>query len=299
MNRLEAMAILVKVAETGSLTAAARASKTPLPSVSRKLSELEAHLGARLLSRTTRRIALTEAGAAYVEASRRILEEVEQAERAVSGEFQTPRGELVIGAPIVFGRLHMTPVIAEFLRNFQEISARLALSDRNADLVQDHIDVALRIGALVDSPIRARRLGEVRRILCASPEYLARRGVPQSPEDLERHDGIVFETLDPRAPWAMGAHSAHPRRRLSVNTADAALDAAIAGLGVTRALSYQAAEALADGRLVRLLTAFEPEPLPVHLLFEGREPMPLKLRSFLDFAAPRLTLRLSVAHAAF
>jgi DNA-binding transcriptional LysR family regulator len=298
MDRLEAMAILVKVAETGSFTGAARALNTPLPSVSRKISELEAHLGARLLTRSTRRLAITEAGAAYIAAARRILEDIDAAERSASGEFQTPRGELTIAAPIVFGRLHVAPVVAEFLRSFPDISVRLALSDRNADLLADQIDVALRIGALADSSLLARRVGEVRQVCCASPDYLARRGAPDTPEDLARHDGVAFGVFDQRTAWTFGRRgefSAQPRVRLSVNTAEAALDAALAGVGITRALSYQAAQALRQGGLVRLLQAFEPEPIPVHLLFDGSGPTPLKLRSFLDFAAPRLSALLAAA----
>ena len=295
MDRLKAMALLVKVAETGSLTAAARALKAPLPSVSRRIGELEAHLGARLLARTTRRLALTESGAAYVAASRRILEQVEQAERAAAGEGDAPRGELVVAAPIVFGRLHMTPVIAGFLAQFPDVNVRLILSDRNANLVGDQIDVALRIGALADSALTARRVGEVRRIVCASPEYLALNGAPATPEDLERHACIAFESLEDRAVWRFGERVAQPRVRFSVNTAEAALEAAAAGAGIARTLSYQAGGALAKGGLVRLLQAFEPAPVPVQLLFEGRGPTPSKLRAFLDFAAPRLSMRLAEA----
>jgi DNA-binding transcriptional LysR family regulator len=302
MDRLEAMATLVRVADAGSLTAAAKAMRQPLPSVSRRIAELEARLGAKLLIRTTRRLALTEAGAVYVAACRRILDEVEEAERAAASEFQTPRGELVVAAPVVLGRQYVAPILTEFLALFPEIGVRLLLSDRNADLVEDHIDAAVRLGALADSALLVRRLGEVRRIVCASPGYLARAGTPDTPEALRAHALIVFDAPGAALPWRFGAAGAevvNARARLTVNTAEAALDAALAGAGITRILSYQASTEVAEGRLVRLLPAFEPAPIPVHLMFDGRDPMPLKLRSFLDFAAPRLTARLSLAQAAF
>ena len=174
MDRLEAMSILVAVVETGSLSAAGRRLGVPLPTVSRKLSELEAHLNARLLIRSTRKLALTDAGAEYLEACRRILEQVGDAERAASGEFSVPRGELVVTAPIVFGRLHVLPVVNAFLARFPEIDVRLVLSDRNLHLIDDHIDVAVRIGALADSNMVATRVGSVRSVVCGSPRVLRR-----------------------------------------------------------------------------------------------------------------------------
>ena len=233
------MAVLIEVVEAGSLTAAARRLGQPLPSVSRKLAEFESHLGAKLLVRTTRRLALTEAGEAFVAASRRILDEVEAAERAASGEFQAPRGELIVAAPVVFGRLHMTPVVSEFLAAFPQIRVRLRLSDRNADLVEERIDVALRIGALPDSALLATRVGEVRRIVCASPSYLAAKGVPQIPEDLASHDCVTFDQLPSAGNWSFGGDERRlvaPPARLVVNTAEAALDAALLGELVPAAL---------------------------------------------------------------
>lgn len=302
MDRLEAMAILAEVAEAGSLTAAARRLGQPLPSVSRKLAEFEARLGAKLLIRTTRRLALTEAGETFVAASRRILDEVEEAERAASGEYRAPRGDLVVAAPVVFGRLHVTPVVAEFLAGFPQIRVRLRLGDRNADLIEERIDVALRIGALPDSALLATRIGEVRRVVCASPGYLAANGEPRTPEDLVTRDCVTFDQLPSAGLWSFGRDERRqiaPRTRLVVNTAEAALDAAMLGVGLTRLLSYQAAGAVATGRLRLVLTEFEPAPSPVHLIYEARGPVPLKLRSFLDFAAPRLRARLSEAQAAF
>ena len=186
MDRLEAMSLLVAVAEAGSLSAAGRKLGVPLPTVSRKISDLEAHLNTRLLTRSTRKLALTDSGVAYVAAAKRILDEVSEAERAASGEHAAPRGDLVITAPVVFGRLHVLPVIAEFLGRWPEINVRLVLADRNLHLIDDHIDMAVRIGALADSALVATRVGAVRRVVCGSPAYFAAHGVPKSPEDLVR-----------------------------------------------------------------------------------------------------------------
>ncbi len=295
MDRLEAMAMLVAAVEGGSLSAASRALRVPLPTISRKISELESHIGARLLVRSTRRLALTDAGAAYLEASRRILEQVREAERAAAGEYGAPKGELVLTAPIHFGRLHVLPVVAQFLAQYPEIDVRLALSDRNVHLLDDHVDMAVRIGVLPDSEMTATRVGSVRSVVCASPAWLAAHGAPETPQALS---GLACVTLDlgsSATTWRFKApDTAVPvRSRLSVNTAEAALDAAMAGVGVTRVLSYQAASAVAAGALRIVLDAFEPEPLPVSLVHAGQARLPLKMRAFLDFAAPRLRAALA------
>ncbi len=296
VDRLDSMSILVAVVEAGSLSAAARRLRTPLATVSRKISELEAHLGTRLLNRTTRRLVLTEAGESYIAACRRILEEVDEAERAAAGEYSAPRGELIVTAPIVFGRLHVLPVVIDFLRAYAEIAIRLTLADHAVNLLEEHVDVAVRIGALPDSSLVATRLGAIRRVVCASPGYFAARGVPQMPADLAAHDCVAFEGTSGTA-WrfAQGKseESVAVRPRLVVNTAEAAIDAAIAGLGVTRVLSYQAAEALRAGTLALALAAFEPAPSPVHLVHAGGRLLPQKLRAFRDFAAPRIKARLA------
>ena len=201
MDRLEAMSLLIAVAEAGSLSAAGRKLGVPLPTVSRKISELEAHLMTRLLIRSTRKLALTEQGAAYVAAAKRILDEVSEAERAASGEHASPRGDLVITAPIVFGRLHVLPVIAEFLKQWPEINVRLVLSDRNLHLIDDHIDIAVRIGALADSALAATRVGAVRRVVCGSPAYFAAHGVPRRPEDLAALSAVTFDQLSSPEHW--------------------------------------------------------------------------------------------------
>jgi DNA-binding transcriptional LysR family regulator len=292
MDRFEAMSLLLAVTDAGSLSAASRRLGVPLATVSRKISALEAHLGARLLIRSSRNLALTEAGAAYVAACRRILEELGEAERAASGEYRQPKGHLVITAPIVFGRLHVLPVVADFLKTYPEIAIRLTLADRVVNLMEEHIDVAVRIGALPDSALVATKVGAIRRIVCASPDYLASRGTPEIPADLAAHDCIAFEGLTSPVEWRFRKGKAEMtipvHSRLVVNTAEAAVDAAIAGLGVTRVLSYQATVARRAGDLAVILERFEPEPSPVSLVHGGQGPLPLKTRAFIDFAVPRL-----------
>ena len=292
MDELGGMRVFVAIAAGGSLSAAARALGVPLASVSRRLAALEARLGARLLSRSTRRMAITETGARYLAAARRVLAEVEQLERSVSGEAGELDGRLAITAPIVFGRVYVLPVITEFLQRHPRIEVRLTLADRNFELIEESIDAAVRIGALPDSSLTAVRVGTMRRISCASPAYLKSRGTPAQPEELAAHDCISFSGLSSPERWAFpgkrGVRSVAVRSRLVVNTAEAAVDAAIAGVGVTRVLAYQAAAALADGRLVRVLERFEPPAVPVSIVHgERRAPRP-KLREFVALAAERL-----------
>lgn len=292
MDRFEAMGLLVTVAEAGSLSAAGRRLGIPLSSVSRKIADLEAHLGTRLLTRAGRQASLTEEGRAYLVACRRILEDVQEAERAAAGEYRTPRGELVVTAPMVFGRLHMLPVVLDFLAAFPEVDVRLALIDRRLQLVEDHVDLALRIGPLADSALVALKLGTMRRVVVASSAYLARRGIPASPAELADHDCIDAAGVRPTSNWAFDTRVA-VRSRLDVNTAEAAIDAAIAGVGLARVLYYQAVGALREGKLALVLEEFEPEPWPVSLVHAGLGLLPLKLRAFIDFAAPALRKRLA------
>lgn len=297
MDRLESMTMLVAAVEAGSLSAAARRLGTPLATLSRKVSELEAHLRTRLLNRSSRRLTLTDAGQSYLTACKRILDQIAEAERAATGEYRAPKGELVLSAPLVFGRIHVLPVVAEFLRTYPEIDVRMLLSDRVTNLLDDHIDVAIRISALPDSSLQAARIGEIHRVVCASAAYLAARGTPSKPEDLRDHDCVTFEGMNAPQTWRFKAKRKTDtlvpiRARLAVNTAEAAIDAAIGGIGLTRVLSYQTADAERAGTLVRVLRAFEPDPTPIHLVHGGQQPLPLKLRAFVDFAAPRLKARL-------
>ena len=297
MDRFDAMRILIAAVDGGSLSAASRSLGMPLPTVSRRVSELEAMLGAQLVVRTSRRLQLTDAGGAFVAASRRILEDLQVAERAASGEYDAPRGELLVTASIMFGKLHVAPVVLAFLGAYPEVKVRVVLADHVVDLTESHIDVAIRIGALPDSGLVALRLGEIRWITCASPDYLARRGVPKIPADLENHDCLAFEGLQTARIWSFADKgrtvNISIRPRFSINTADAVIDAAVAGVGIARLTSYQTAQALRDGRLTRFLSDYSPPPVPVHLVHTGPPMLPLKLRAFLDFATPRLRADLS------
>lgn len=292
MDRIDAMRVFLKVVETGSLSAAARSLHSPLPTVSRKMADLEKLLGARLITRTNRNVVLTDAGRQYLSAARDILERIEEAERLVSGEYLSPKGDLTIAAPIVFGRLHLLPVITEFLKAFPEINMKLTLSDRNNNLAEDHIDVALRIGEPADSSLIAIRLGLVRQTVYASREYLQARGEPLHPRDLSAHQCIAFEGVQSSHAWPFRdedhTFSVEIRPRLAVNTAEAAIDATACGLGLTRVMSYQARKSVEQGLMEPVLEQFELPPVPVHLLYLPDAVLPLKLRVFLDFAGPRL-----------
>ena len=296
MDRLEAMSVFAAIVDAGSLSAAGRKLDIPLATVSRKLSDLEAHLRTRLLTRSTRQLVLTDDGRVYLESCRQILEQVDEAERTASGAYSSVRGELVIAAPIVFGRLHVVPVIAAFLEQHPDVDARLALGDRNVNLLEEHVDVALRIGELPDSGLIAKQLGSIRRVVCASPDYLLRFGTPQSPADLSAHRCVTFEGLMSSSFWIFDVASTSRRisirSRLAVTTADAAIAAATAGVGVTRVLSYQVADALREGQLVRVLAEHEPPGAPVSLVYSGQGRLPMKSRAFLDFAGPPLRQRL-------
>lgn len=296
MDRLEAMSIVLAAVQAGSLSGAGRQLRMPLATVSRKVSDLEQHLGTRLFLRAGRQLLLTEAGRAYVVACQHILEAVGEAERAASGEYRAPKGELVITAPIVMGRFHVLPVINEFLGAFPDIDVRLLLADRIVDLAEDHVDLAIRIAALEDSSMIALGIGSLRLVVCASPSYLDRFGEPRVPSDLQHHDCVAFDALTASKRWSFskaGKQLVAPLRcRLRVNTAEAAIDAAIGGVGLTRVLSYQVAEAVRAGTLRLVLRDFESAALPVSMIYPGTRLLPLKLRAFIDFAAPRLRERL-------
>ena len=288
MNQLESLRAFVTAVDAGSLSAAARELAMPLPTLSRKVAALERHLGTALLVRTSRRLAITEAGQAYVATARRLLEELAEADRAARGEYQEPRGELAIAAPLVFGRLYVLPIVAELLREYPDIRVRLVLSDRYANLVEDHLDVAVRIGELPATGLIALRVGTVRHVTCASPAYLEARRRPKRPLELARHACIAFEpALATTVEWRFAEETVAIRPRLAVTTADAAIDAAIAGLGIVRVLSYQSRVPERDHRLQRVLASFEPPAIPVQLVRLGPL-IPRKVRAFLDLAATRL-----------
>ena len=270
MDRLLTLEMFVAVASEGGFAAAARKLNSSPPAVTRGIAALEARLGTVLFHRSTRAVALTDEGAAFLEQARRILADLAGAERELRGATAEPRGQLYVTAPVMFGRLHVLPVVGALMAEHRELMVRMMLIDRNVRIVEEGIDVAVRIGALSDSGLKAVRIGWVRQMLVASPAYLARRGAPQGVDDLAGHD--LIGTMGPRATsdWqlASGRWRLDPRPRLVVNTVDAALAAAEAGLGIANLLSYQLADALAAGRLIALLADDQPPALPVHLLFE-------------------------------
>lgn len=301
MDRFEAMRTLVAAVDGGSLSAASRSLNVPLPTVSRRVSDLESFLGSHLVVRTSRKLLLTEAGTAYVASARRVLEELSEAERAASGEYRAPRGELLVSAPIAFGALNVAPIVHDFLAAYPDVTVRLVLSDGVIDLVESHVDVAVRIGRLPDSALVARKVGEIRWVVCASPDYLERRGRPETPDALAHHDCIAFEGLQRYREWPFVDGNAEQQvtinPRFSVNTADGVVAGAVAGVGIARVLSYQAVASIRAGTLVPILVDRAPLPMPVHLVHAPHQQQPLKLRAFLDFVAPRLQQRLqAIAH---
>jgi DNA-binding transcriptional LysR family regulator len=298
MDRLDAMSVFAAIVDGGSLSAAGRRLNVPLATVSRKLADLEAHLKTRLITRSTRKLVLTDAGRDYLEACRQILEQVDEAERAACGAYAKIKGQLVVAVPIVFGRLHVVPVAAAFLEAHPEVDIQLRLGDRNVNLIEEHVDVALRIGALPDSNLVATQVGTIRRVVCASPAYLERFGWPHSLDDLDTHQCITFDSLEAATAWTFAGtdgqkRQARVRSRMTVSTADAAIEAAMLGLGLTRVLSYQVADALRDGRLVRVLVDEESPAVPASLIYPAQGRLPMKTRAFIDFAVGRLRDRLS------
>lgn len=299
MDRLDAMSVLLSAVESGSLSKASRDLRLPLATVSRKVAELEAHLKATLLIRSAKGLELTPAGRSYVTAAKSILEQLTEAERAAAGEYTEPKGDLVVTAPIMFGRIHVLPVVTRFLEAYSEVSVGLVMTDRVTHFLEDQVDIALRIGVLPDSNLIATRLGAVRHVICASPDYLAANGIPTTLDDIAKHRLVSFQSVSALSSWIFeraGAETAVSfRSRLSVNTIDAAIDAALSGAGLVRAVSYQIADHVRAGRLAVVLEEFEPQPRPVHLVYDSQNRLPLKLRAFVDFVVPRLRERLANA----
>jgi DNA-binding transcriptional LysR family regulator len=287
MDRIEDIEVFVEVAGQGSFTAAARRLNRSPAAITRAIAQLEARLGVRLLNRTTRAVSLTDAGERFLDGARRVLADLGEIEQAAAGFGAAPRGELAVTAPILFGRLHVLPLVTQFLAQFPDVTVRLMLLDRPVDLVEEGIDAAVRIGTLADSSAIAMRLGHLRRVTVAAPDYLERRGTPASPEELAAHDVIVFGGIG-GPQWEFAGKAVRLAPRLTVTTAEAAIDAAASSIGMTRLFSYQAVDALARGIVVRVLTSYERDEIPVHLLYPGGAHRPPKLRAFVDHAAPRL-----------
>lgn len=293
MDRLEAMSMLVCSIEEGSLSAAARKLRIAVATLTRNINDLEAQVGTKLLVRTTRRLELTEAGSDYVASAKQILEQVDEQERRAAGEFLAPRGELVVTTPVQVARLRVLPVINQFLAAYPDIKIRLLQSDTNIDLVDAHADVAIRLGRLRDSSLIATRVATLRVVVVASRDLVDRYGEPTSPKDLVGFPCVLFESpnLSPwrfRNPDTSRIFTIASEPRLVVSSPDAAVDAAIDGIGATLVLEHDAVAAVGAGKLRYILPEFEVEPIPVHLVHLSHNMMPMKLRAFIDFAVPKL-----------
>lgn len=290
MDRLDAMHVLLAVVDAGSLSAGSRALRAPLPSVSRKVAELERHLGTRLLIRTSRNLQLTDAGRDYVEAARQIIGQLKEAELRASGEYDRPRGELTITAMIEFGRLVVMPLAAQFLEEHPEITLSLLALDRVVQLVDERVDIGVRLGELADSSLFAAKVGEVSLVTCASPGYLDRKGRPVTPEELSGHDAVTFAPLGDAWIYLRDGRTfeGQPNIRVHANTASAVLAAAVEGVGIARLPNYLVANEVRSGALVPILGDYGGRTVPVHLVYVKQGLLPLKVRVFLDWMSPRL-----------
>ncbi len=292
MSKLRELEVFVAVVEAGGFAKAARALKISPPAATRAVAALEERLGVRLAQRTTRRLSLTEPGARFFERAKRLIGELEAAEREAAGEAGAPVGRLSITASATFGRLALAPILGGFLDAHPKVSISLTLIDRVVNLVEEGIDVALRIGALPESRLIARHVGEVRRVLVASPDYLARHGAPTRPEDLKAHRLIGFTSIADRRDWPLrdGDAPAHLALapRFEVNDAETAVAAAAAGEGVAPAMSYLVGARIRSGALAPVLSAYWPQPAPAQIVYPEARLLAPKLRAFVDWAAPRL-----------
>jgi DNA-binding transcriptional LysR family regulator len=294
MDRFETLTAFVSVADQRSFVAAARALETSPPAITRAVAALERHLGVTLFHRSTRAVSLTDEGAAFLDRARRILVDLREAEQIVMGGRSVPRGQLYVSAPVMFGRLHVLPVIGALLAHHDGLSARMMLLDRNVRIVEEGIDIAVRIGALADSALRVVAIGSVQQTIVASPAYLAEHGVPAVPSELGGHLCIVGSGVRIGSAWPFGPKGdtiVEIAPRLTVNTIDATIAAAEAGLGLANVLSYQSAEAIASGRLVRVLAEYAPPAISVSLLYDsGRAAMPA-VRVFIEAMRDRARQR--------
>jgi DNA-binding transcriptional LysR family regulator len=286
MDRIDAMQAFVAVADLQGFAPAARKLGLSPSGVTRLIAALEERLGSRLLQRTTRSVALTDVGKRYLERARQILADVDEAEGAVEGERTRPGGRLVVSAPIGFGRLHVSQVISEYLRRYREVSVELRLSDLVVNLVEEGVDLAVRVGHLADSSLVARHVGEMRRVVVASPGYLKAHGEPRTPEAIASHQTIQFGAMSTPPDWRFVRAGSEvrvaPAPRFSTNSSDAAIQYAVQDGGLTRVLAYQAADAIKGGRLKVVLAKFEPPPLPIHIVYPTSRLLSAKVRTFID-----------------
>jgi DNA-binding transcriptional LysR family regulator len=286
MDRLQAMTTFVRIVEKGSLTAAAEAMETSLPSVVRALAALERDVGVRLLNRTTRRMRLTEEGALYLERCRSVLQSIQELGGLFSSRQDEPQGRLAVTASVLFGRRYIAPVVAGFIRRFPGVNVDLLLLDRVVSLVEEGVDVGVRIGHLGDSSLVAIPVGKVRRVVCASPRYLQRHGTPLDPGDIQRHRCVRFSAVSEEHGWkfSVGRKSVivPVKVAFSTNQVDAAVDMCVSGLGLGMFLSYQVAPHLARKALRYVLESFEPEPLPVNIVYPHARLQSTRVRAFVD-----------------
>jgi DNA-binding transcriptional LysR family regulator len=289
MDRLDAMRVFVAVAEEDGFASAARRLGMSPPAVTRAVSALEDRIGTRLLERTTRLVRLTEAGTRFFDDCKRILGEIDEAEASAAGSHTEPRGQIAVTAPVMFGRIHVAPVLFDFLTRYPHVTVRTLLVDRVVDLMEEGLDVAVRIAHLPDSSLSAVRVGAVRRVVCASPRYLRSRGTPRTPTEVAQHDAVLFSQATAAEDWlfASQTRAVRPRAQLVVNTADVAIAAAVAGHGLTRVLSYQIAPELKAGRLKIVLAEFEPPPLPIHIVHIAGRRASARVRALVDFMVER------------
>ncbi len=284
MDRFHQLNVFVAVAEEQGFAAAARRLDLSPPAVTRAVAQLEQRLGVKLLNRTTRFVRTTDAGQLYLEDVRRVLADVETADAAVAGVSAAPRGHLSVTAPAMFGRIFVTPRLVAFLEQYPETEISALFLDRDVNLLEEGVDVAIRIGDLPDSTLRARRIGEVRQVVCAAPEYLQRSGIPQHPQELAQHNLVVSTATGSMHRWQFdGARPVRLQPQLALNTNDAVIEAALSGFGVTRLLSYQVSREVAAGRLQILLEDYEPRPRPIHIVHREGRFTPTRIRAFIDF----------------
>ncbi len=291
MDRWHAMKVFLRVADSGGFAEAARQLSMSPPAVTRAVAALEDTIGARLFIRTTRAVKLTDAGSRYLLDCRRILSEIEEAEAAAAGAFVHPSGTLTVTASVMFGQLYVMPLLTEYLSNNPAVTGRALFVDRVVNLVDEGIDVAIRIGHLPDSSLRAIGVGSVRRVICGAPAYFAAHGVPSHPDELRQHSLVAVTSAWSSLDWRFGQRSeltVSVTPRLFCNTNEAAISATLAGWGLTRILSYQVAPLLQAGRLQTALSDFEEEPLPIHVVHSEGRNAAAKVRAFIDFAVARL-----------
>jgi len=298
MDRFHSLNVFVAVAEAESFAGGARRLKMSPPAVTRAISELESHLGVRLFTRSTRVVQLTDAGVRYLEDVRRIMAQIEEADAAAVGINAAPRGHLMVTAPVLFGRLYVMPIVTEFQSTYNDVEITALFVDRVVNFIDEGIDVGIRIGPLPDSSLRAIRVGQVRRVIVGSPEYFEKSGIPQTPEDLCEHRLVSSSGLSPSNDWKFqypgGSTSVRVKPRITVNTNDAPLEAALKGYGLTRLLSYQVAPQLATGELQTVLSPFEGPNLPVHVMHKEGRLGSAKVRSFVDMAVDRLRMSTAI-----